>query len=380
MTEGVDGPGPESRADSPLDVEMVYQLYHSVNDAIFVHDAETGEIVDVNETMCEMYGYTREEARQLTVEDLSSGEPPYTQEYAAQYLKKAAGGEPQLFDWRAKDSDGNLFWVEVSMRRAMVDGEMYILVLVRDISERIEYKRQLEEQNEKLQLLNRIVRHDIRNDMDVILNFAPHVAEALDDEQAEDYLQRMVESGQHVAELTQIVRDLMEAMLGEEDATYPRSLSDVLQTELDTIRAMEETVVVDGLENPPTVAVEANEMLETVFRNLLTNAVRHNNADTPEIAVSVTEAGDDAVVRIADNGPGIPDDRKDEIFGRGEKGLESPGTGVGLYLVDQLVDNYGGEIWVEDNDPRGSVFVVRLPKSSQDQSEEYGQSDWLSQV
>jgi signal transduction histidine kinase len=68
-----------------------------------------------------------------------------------------------------------------------------------------------------------------------------------------------------------------------------------------------------------------------------------------------------ATVAIADNGPGIPDDRKETIFGKGEKGLDSPGTGLGLYLVRTLVEQYGGDIWVEDNDPEGSVFYVELP-------------------
>jgi signal transduction histidine kinase len=66
-------------------------------------------------------------------------------------------------------------------------------------------------------------------------------------------------------------------------------------------------------------------------------------------------------VSIADNGPGIEDKHKEQIFQEGEKGLESGGTGVGLYLVKTLVDKYGGDVWVEDNEPTGSVFVVELP-------------------
>nr|WP_302080744.1 ATP-binding protein [Salinibaculum sp. KK48] len=48
-------------------------------------------------------------------------------------------------------------------------------------------------------------------------------------------------------------------------------------------------------------------------------------------------------------------------FGKGEKGLDSPGTGIGLYLVQTLLDQYGGDVWVADNDPEGAVFVVELP-------------------
>lgn len=106
----------------------------------------------------------------------------------------------------------------------------------------------------------------------------------------------------------------------------------------------------------------ANDMLESVFRNLLKNAIQHNDASVPEVIVSGRERDDDVVVRVADNGPGVPDTQKDDIFGKGEKGLESEGTGVGLYLVQTLVDDYGGSVWVDDNEPTGAIFVVTLQK------------------
>ena len=101
-------------------------------------------------------------------------------------------------------------------------------------------------------------------------------------------------------------------------------------------------------------------MLEAVFRNLLKNAIQHNHSDVPEVTVSTEERDEVVVVRIADNGPGVPDDRKETIFGKGKKGLESSGTGLGLYLVRSLVDGYGGDVWVEDNEPTGAVFAVEL--------------------
>lgn len=102
-------------------------------------------------------------------------------------------------------------------------------------------------------------------------------------------------------------------------------------------------------------------MLESVFRNLLKNAVQHNHTGHPRITVSMSETDGSATVRIADNGPGIPDDRKEQIFDHGEKGLDSEGTGIGTYLVKRLVTQYGGDVWIEDNDPTGSIFVVTLP-------------------
>ncbi len=119
-------------------------IFDSVNDAIFVHDLATGDLLDVNHTMCAMYGYTREEALRLNIEDVSSGEPPYTQQDALAWIRKVADEGPQVLEWRAKDKGGRLFWIEVSMRRATISGRERLLVAARDITERKRVDAQLE--------------------------------------------------------------------------------------------------------------------------------------------------------------------------------------------------------------------------------------------
>jgi signal transduction histidine kinase len=79
--------------------------------------------------------------------------------------------------------------------------------------------------------------------------------------------------------------------------------------------------------------------------------------------VSLTVSGDRVVVRVVDDGPGSPDSRTDEIFCRGERGLESGGTGIGLSLVHTLVSSYGREVWVAANQPRGSAFAAELQRT-----------------
>ena len=110
-------------------------VFDSVNDAILIHDVDSGAIVDINQRMCEMYGLTRTEALQATVGDLSSDVAPFRQQEAADWLMKA-GKAPQIFEWHARHKNGTLFWVEVNMRRANIGSTDRILVTVRDISQR----------------------------------------------------------------------------------------------------------------------------------------------------------------------------------------------------------------------------------------------------
>jgi PAS domain S-box-containing protein len=123
--------------------ERFRTIYDYVNDAIFIHNSETGEIVDVNMTMCKMFGYERDECLTLQINDISFGAPPYSQAEALERIHKATTGRPQLFEWLCKKKSGELFWVEVSMRSALVNKEQRVIVLVRDVSERKQVERTL---------------------------------------------------------------------------------------------------------------------------------------------------------------------------------------------------------------------------------------------
>ncbi|MFP4174849.1 MAG: PAS domain S-box protein [Halobacteriales archaeon] len=127
------------------------EIFDKANDAIFVHDPETGEILDVNERMCEMYGYTREEALGLNVEEISA--EGYTQEDAVEKIRLAEEEGSQIFEWRNVTKDGDEFWVEVSLRRATIDGDDRILAIVRDITERKENQRRLKESEERFRAI-----------------------------------------------------------------------------------------------------------------------------------------------------------------------------------------------------------------------------------
>jgi PAS domain S-box-containing protein len=124
-------------------------IFNSASDAIFVHDIDTAKILSVNDKACQMYGYTREEFKQLTVEDLSTGMPPYVRDRAARWLKKAVKEGPQLVEWVCRDKTGRQFWVEVNLKTAVIEDRKCVLAIVRDITERREVDEVIQE-NEKL--------------------------------------------------------------------------------------------------------------------------------------------------------------------------------------------------------------------------------------
>ena len=217
----------------------------------------------------------------------------------------------------------------------------------------------LETEREKLELLTRVLRHDIRNDLNVVLPTAGLI-EKHGDEETLEYVRKLKRAANEAVELTDTTGTFLETLEADADRGFgPVDFQAVVDEQVERTREKYPNAVVER-EPVPAVRVLADDLFDAVVRNLLTNAIQHNDSETPHVAVRADVEDDSVVLRVADDGPGIPDDRKDEVFGRGERGLESGGSGIGLYLVDSLVADYGGEVWIGDRDPRGAVFAVRL--------------------
>ncbi len=127
------------------------EIFNATNEAIFVHDAVTGAILDVNQSMLNMYGFSADEVRRLTINDVSSGDPPYSEQEAIQWIQKACTLGPQVFEWRSKRKNGELFWAEVSLRSTSIGGEGRVLAVERDISERKRLEARLHLQSAALE-------------------------------------------------------------------------------------------------------------------------------------------------------------------------------------------------------------------------------------
>jgi PAS domain S-box-containing protein len=461
-------PSGEGDEEHPFDEGMLRAIYHSVDDAIFVHDADTGEIVDANETACELYGYSRAELRQLAVADLSSGTPPYTNETAVEYLQQANEGDPQLFEWQAEDSDGNVFWVEVSMRRAAVDDDAFVLVIVRDIderkrreqelrslteeyetvvenapdavflvdvestgedvdfsferlnpahettsgltteeafgedigaevaanyrrcvetrepvtyeeehptpdgrivwqtslapvvvdgdvtrivgvardiTERVEQERQLQQQNDRLDEFASVISHDLRNPLNVAQGRATLLREQCDDEYL-DHLDPVVEA-----------LDRMEAII-EDTLTLAREGRTVSETEpidiVDLVGQCWRVIETDEatLDHDDELTIRGDrDRLRHVFENLFRNAVDHGGED---VTVRVGRVGDTGFY-VEDDGPGIPEDSRERVFEPGYTS-DDDGTGFGLAIVKRMAEAHGWDVAIVDGEDGGARF------------------------
>lgn len=352
-------------------------IFDSVNDAIFLHDPVTGVIQDVNQRMCELYGYTYEEALKLDVGAISAGGPDFNQKEAVRKIRACGTDGPQLFEWLCKKHNGELFWTEVNMKPALIERQQRILVTVRDISERkkaaeVELDREKAEAASyaKSEFLTHI-GHELRTPLNSIIGFSEFLMDdcthSLSASQLE-YIKYINESGLHLLHLTNDIRDLSKIEAGKLELKIERiPVVAIIKESLDLICAATEKsgirIVTETNSAPETIMADKLR-LKQVLLNLLNNAVRHTN-DGGMITIRVTSKESATEFSIADTGAGISPKNQEKLFmpfsqiDQENRG----GSGLGLSICKNIVELHGGRIRVESSVGKGSTFIFSIPSN-----------------
>lgn len=215
-----------------------------------------------------------------------------------------------------------------------------------------------------LRILNRVLRHNLRNDANVILGHIDSVREQLDDPQLVEQLQTASTTMQAVVSQAETARNL-ESLVTEkaQTANEPLRIDTLLAqitTEFQSQFPDSDITFTNAADHD--VYVLADNVLEDVFAAIVENAIEHNDKETPEVDIRLEEDDQHVTVFVGDNGPGIPEAQREQVFGREETDQVQHGQGLSLFFVDQMIQKYKGDIWIDDNEPTGSVFVVELQK------------------
>lgn len=288
---------------------------------VWEHDLETGRRT-WNESMGDLFGFASD-THDRTYEEFMDRVHPDDMPRVERAHQRAIETDGRYeAEYRIRVENGTERWIKARGQVVTSGDDRQMIGIATDVTERKARERRLEEQNEKLEVLNRILRHDIRNDMQIVVGLSDVLANRTDDDLA-DYADRVLDHADHVVELTRIARDLMETVLQDETDRQPVALDRTLDAQLRDVHSSYEDATVTVTTPIPRRRVYADEMLGSVFRNILKNAIQHNDSDRPAVEVSVTEATDSVTIHVADDGPGIPPVRWDDIFGKGTKGLDS---------------------------------------------------------
>lgn len=211
-------------------------------------------------------------------------------------------------------------------------------------------------------VLNRVLRHNLRNQLNLIEGHA----ESLEDDsvvEAEPHIQSIIDTVADLVQLSEKARQVDE-ILTDDLSTEPIEAAEVVQNRCHEFQARFPDIEL-SVDTPSSVWVQADPKLAIVIDNLLENAIKYSDQSVPTVTVSITasETSDETVeLRVADNGPDIPVAEVESIV----NGVETPldhTSGLGLWCVKWLVDGYGGEVVFEDNSPRGNIVLARLKQA-----------------
>jgi len=223
------------------------------------------------------------------------------------------------------------------------------------------YSRKLENMNHLKDLFTDVLRHDLLNRASVIKMSAETL---LYEDPDKPELKLLKKSGDDLIELIESATRLSKLESLEDLDITTIDLKILIDTVVETYRPLLTEKRLD-VENriPESFSVNANPVLEEVFSNLITNAIKYA-ANGEKVIIESSEDENNLRIRVKDHGPGISDDFKEEVFERFQRRTISgvKGSGLGLAIVKRIVELHSGRVWVEDNTPQGSIFNVEIPK------------------
>ena len=350
--------------------QRYHTLFDHAGDEIFVHDLE-GHFLDVNPVACQNLGYSREELLEMTPEDID------TPDHAARVPERTQQLIEEkhiVFEARHQRRDGTTYPVEINSRYIEYDGQPAILSTARDITERKEAARQIEQyaadlarSNEELEQFAYVVSHDLQEPARMVQGYVQLLNQRYQnqlDEQADTYLHYALDGAERMQEMIRALLDL--SRVETRGHTFaPIDVAALVERTLTmlqpTLEATAATVTYDAL---PTVHADPAQLAQ-VFQNLITNALKFRREEVaPQVEISADRKDGAWHFSVADNGIGIDPkqaDRVFQIFQRLHTREEYPGTGIGLALCQKIVERHGGRIWVESEPGEGATFHFALP-------------------
>lgn len=227
-------------------------------------------------------------------------------------------------------------------------------LVLRDVTER--YTRR-----QRLSVLNRVLRHNLRNETATIVTRAEVIAEQADADTAE-MADEVAETALSIAETGDKARRIERMMAVPVTPDPQTDVTKIVGDVVDTIR--EDTGCDVDWSAPECVVARADHrVLHPILEDLVENAVEHNDTADPTVDVSVTVDSEAALpieVIVTDDGPGIPESERSPIVAGDEAPLEH-GSGLGLWGVNWGVTRMGGSLAFEEREPRGTAVHVRIP-------------------
>jgi len=369
-------------------------LFDTANDAIFL--ILNGRFVDCNYVALELYRCSREDiinAKVLTFSPEFQFDGESSKDKSLKRYHDLMNGNSQIFSWTQKRLDGTFFEAEVQLNKMVMNNDIYIQAVVRDITERIEAENILRaseekyralaenledevnartfdllETNKQLESFSNSVSLDLRTPLRAIDSFSKMILD-------EEYSQ-LSEEGKNRFEIIRNNTAKMSVMIDDLLSFARTSRVEIKKISIDVtilIKKVLEELLKDEANRKIEVTVEELPkisgdllLIRQIFVNIIGNAIKFTrNNEISKIHISGSETFFETVITIQDNGCGFDMKYSNKLFGvfqRLHSEQEYEGTGVGLAIVRRIVQRHGGTVSAYSEPGNGACFTITIPK------------------
>jgi PAS domain S-box-containing protein len=351
-------------------------LFQNVPDPVVyaVHDDDddgSPRVVEVNAAFEQVFGYDADEIVGGNLDEFIL--PPDREDEGEHINDRANRGELVEGEVKRRTTDGLRDFLMTVVPVDLDEASRRTFGVYTDITER-------KERQKRVEILNRVLRHDLRNGMNIIKGSAEMLGGVVDGTTAVGYSETIIDRADDLIGLAEKTRAVERTLDRDRTATGPVNVREGVSTSI--ARLSEQYPAAEFTTDlPESAQVRADDLLRTAIFHVIENAVEHNDTDEPTVHVSAcrSETDPDVLqVSVADNGPGIPEPERALLSEEQEITQLRHASGLGLWLVNWVVTQAGGWLGFEDNDPRGTVVTLHVPlamSSVVDEREPDGQGE-----
>ncbi|GAB3687383.1 hypothetical protein GCM10028857_20410 [Salinarchaeum chitinilyticum] len=334
-------------ANDALDAERFAHLFEHVQDAIIDFELVDDEPIvrAVNDAFVELFGYDPDDVRGESLNGLIV--PSWLAGESNRFDRRTASGKQNhaVVDRRTNDGVKTVLYRGVPYD----DGDRGFAIYT-DLTDEIRQERQLA-------VLNRVLRHNLRNEVNVLTGHAETLLESAESPEQAAAAETIHDSALTLSRLGEEARDI-ERVLDADPELEPTDVASAVEDAREAVPLVDRADLAVDVVDAPSALTGGH--LDRALASLLDNAVRHSDAATPRVTVSAAETDDGVAVTVADDGPGLPDHERRLLTGELDLTPLDHGNGLGLWLVRWIVTAYGGAVEYADRPNGGSAITIRL--------------------
>lgn len=337
----------------------------------------TRRILLLNRKVEEIFGYTREELIGNSIEilvpdDFKAPHPKFVDSYLKKPESRSMGIGRELF---GRHKSGKLIPVEIGLQPLRFDGEIFVISSIVDITHRRNSDAEIKRKTEEIEEFSYRTSHDLRSPLKSIAGMTDCIIEALEERNYDSVRKDVDRVSQLTHRLMKLIEDILILTKVETSQEHVNSFSfddyaKQLPEKFDAALKENQVGILHQFHHRKPLVIQGTRLTQ-ILDNLVINAINYSDKAKPSRFVRIQTFNDASrfFVHVEDNGLGIPEDRRAEVFGMFKRFHSSSvsGSGLGLYLIKKQINKLGAKITFESSN-KGTTFYIefQLPLGDSD--------------